>query len=63
MNIYRIYPGLDAFEIKGVFLPYVDIIADDEEAALRGAAMLMPGFNTDDSDNSLNYVELIGKHS
>lgn len=62
MNIYRIYPGLDAFDINGVFLPYLDIIAENEDKALSGAAILMPGFNTDASENSLNFIELIGKH-
>jgi hypothetical protein len=62
MNIYRIYPGLDAFVINGIYLPYLDIIAVSESEALNGAEILMPGFNTDDSDNSLNFIELIGKH-
>lgn len=62
MNIYRLHPGLDAFVINGVYLPHLDIIADDEAAALRGAAILMPGFDTDFSSNSLNYIELIGNH-
>lgn len=62
MNIYRIYPGLDAFVINGIYLPYLDIIADNEASALVGAATLMPGFDTDESENSLNFIELIGKH-
>lgn len=62
MNIYRIYPGLDAFIINGVYLPYLDIIAENEDKALVGANALMPGFNTDESENSLNFIELIGKH-
>lgn len=62
MNIYRIHPGLDAFVINGVYLPHLDIIAENEDNALLGAATLMPGFNTDDSENSLNFIELIGKH-
>lgn len=62
MNIYRIHPGLDAFVINGVYLPYLDVIAENEDKALSGAATLMPGFNTDASENSLNYIEFIGKH-
>lgn len=62
MNIYRIYPGNDAFDINGVFLPYVDIIANDQEAAIQQAGILMPGFDTDTCVNTLNYAELIGKH-
>lgn len=62
MNIYRIHPGLDAFEINGVFLPYLDIIAENEDRAIAGANALMPGFNTDTCVNSLNFIELIGKH-
>lgn len=62
MNIYRIYPGLDAFVISGVYLPYIDVIASTEADALKCAETLMPGFNTDKSENSLNYIELIGKH-
>lgn len=62
MNIYRIYPGLDAFVISGVYLPYLDVIAANEAAALTAAKTLMPGFNTDESENSLNYIALIGKH-
>lgn len=62
MNIYRIYPGLDAFVIMGVYLPHLDIIAENEDKALLGAAILMPGFNTDACENSLNFIELIGKH-
>lgn len=62
MNIYRIYPGLDAFVINGVYLPYIDVIAATESDALKGAETLMPGFNTDASENSLNFIELIGTH-
>lgn len=62
MNTYRIHPGLDAFVISGVYLPYLDIIAETEADALAGAETLMPGFNTDASDNSVNFIEIIGKH-
>lgn len=62
MNIYRIYPGLDAFDINGVFLPYLDIIAENEDKAIEGANVLMPGFDTDTCVNSLNFIELIGTH-
>lgn len=62
MNIYRIYPGLDAFVISGVYLPYIDVIANSEPDALKCAEALMPGFDTDESENSLNFIELIGKH-
>lgn len=69
MNIYRIHPGNDAFEIRNkgylqqsIYLPYLDIIADDETAAIRGAEIIMPGFNTEHCVNTLNYVELISKH-
>ena len=63
MNIYRIHPRLDAFEIvPGIFIPHLDIIAETEELAVLQAAIVMPGFNTEYSTNSLNYVELIGKH-
>lgn len=66
MNIYRIYPGNDAFEITGlyqnVYLPYLDVIADTEAAAIRGAEIIMPGFNNESCINTLNYVEIIGKH-
>lgn len=67
MNIYRLYPGNDAFQIsdgkkQNVFLPHLDVIADDEAAAIRGAEIVMPGFNNEACINTLNYVELIGKH-
>lgn len=62
MNIYRIYPGNDAFDINGVFLPYLDIIAENEASALAGAKILMPQFNSDTCVNTLNYIDLIGKH-
>ena len=62
MNIYRIYPGLDAFVINGVYLPYLDIIAENEDNVRAAAEALMPGFDTEASENSLNYMELIGKH-
>lgn len=61
MNIYRIHPGLDAFCINGVYLPYLDIIADSEDAALHSVIWIMPDFNTENSGNSFNFIELIGK--
>lgn len=61
MNIYRIHPGLDAFVIHGVYLPYIDIIAETEEKALNDAYRLMPGLDSDSCCNSLNFIELIGK--
>jgi hypothetical protein len=45
-KVFRLYPENDAFEIQGVFLPYLDVIADDEEAAIRAVAMLIPGYDT-----------------
>jgi hypothetical protein len=62
MNIYRIHPGNDAFQINGVYLPYLDIIAENEAAALISVGMLVPGLDCDYSSNTLNYIELIGKH-
>ena len=69
MNIYRIHPGNDAFEIRPaarmqqcVYLPYLDIIADNEQTAIQGAELIMPGFNSEACVNTLNYIELIGKH-
>lgn len=56
-KIFRVYPGLDAFEINGVFVPWVDIIADDEDAALRACHLLMPGFDGETGCNSLNFIE------
>lgn len=56
-KIFRIHPGLDAFEINGVFLPYLDVIADDKEAALRAANILMPGFDGPEGTNTLNFIE------
>lgn len=41
-TVYRVYPVADYFEIGGVRLPYLDILADDEEAAARGAKMIAP---------------------
>lgn len=56
-KIFRIYPALDAFEINGVFVPYVDVLADDAESALRAAHKLMPGFDGETGPNTLNFIE------
>lgn len=69
MYIYKLHPGNDAFEIKNpikpntpVFLRSLEIIADDVDSAIRAAQILMPGFDTEHSVNTLNFIELIGKH-
>lgn len=42
--VFRFFPlGYnEAIYVNGVYLPYIDIIADDEEAAHRGLALLFP---------------------
>ena len=66
MNIYRIYPGNDAFEINGAYLPYIDVIADTIEQAREAAFKIIPDLNQDDWGNcglqGGAMPELIGKH-
>lgn len=65
MNIYRLHPGLDAFVINDVYLPYIDIIAGTEAEAIGNAYLLMHDFQAGPEGNSLNtlnFIELIGKN-
>lgn len=54
MNIYRIYPGLDAFKINGAYVPYLDIIADGPVHAVSAACLIMPEMNGTYSQNNIS---------
>lgn len=62
MYIYRIYPGLDAFEINGIYVPHLDVIAEGPIHAVSCACQIMPDI---DGLYSLNNIsgdpELISK--
>lgn len=40
-TIYRVFPKRDYFELSGVFLPSIDIYADDPDSAKRAAEKLV----------------------
>jgi len=41
MKIFRLYPGLDSFYTKtGVYLPYIDIVAENGHDAIKIAVQL-----------------------
>jgi hypothetical protein len=54
MNIYRVYPRLDAFEIKGAYVPYLDVIADGPIHAVHAACQIMPDMDGDCSINNIS---------
>lgn len=57
IKIFRVHPGLDAFEINGVYIPYLDIISNDENTAYEEAKKIITNLDTMDSLNSVNYIE------
>ena len=54
MNIYRVYPGLDAFEVNGAYLPYLDIIAEGPIHAVTEACKIMPEMDGEYSTNNIS---------
>jgi hypothetical protein len=70
--IFRVYSGVDAFEIKcndgsEIYLPYIDVIAKNKQAARKKIASLlnMKLEDQETNDDYVNYisdnVEFIGK--
>lgn len=59
MKIYRLHPGLDAFEINSVFIPYLDIFANDEQHAVSNARFIIPDLGKTHSVNCISSIELI----
>lgn len=70
--IWRIYSGMDAFEIKhadgNIYVPYIDVIASSENDA-RDKVARMLGQKLEDQDTNQNYnnyvsdsgAEIIGR--
>lgn len=63
MNIYRIFPGLDAFQIVDAFLPWLDVIAENENKALQAGKKVIADLDEPDSLNQVNVIEFIQKFS
>jgi ligand-binding sensor protein len=60
--IYRVYSGLDAFEIKTsstpVYVPYIDIIARTVQDAREQVALLL-GQKLEDQDTNPDYENYV----
>jgi hypothetical protein len=61
-SCYRIYPGLDAFTFNSnpkqvVYLPHLDIIADDADGARFAAKLILPDLDEPGSENSVYAIE------
>lgn len=61
MNVYRVYPCNHVFLIKTntmpVQMPYLTIVADDEEATRRACELLMPDLLTPAPVNPIDRIE------
>ena len=64
-NIYRVYSGLDAFDLLingiNIYLPYFDVIAENEEQA-RQQVKLIINQKLDDQETNFVYPNYISKH-
>jgi hypothetical protein len=60
---FRVFPGNDAFEVKGVYLPYLDIIADTEEDTRDMAKKIITSLNKNNSVNTISSIEQIPEFS
>jgi len=65
MNIYRVFSGLDAFEVNVngtvIYLPYFDVIANNEENARQHVALLI-NQKLEDQETNFSYSNYISKH-
>lgn len=63
MAIWKINPGTDSFNINGIYVPYIRVEADTEQAAVRKALDIMPDLEQEFSLNCIGSIELTATHN
>lgn len=63
MAIWKINPGTDSFTINGIYVPYIQVEAATEQAALRKAIEIIPDLEQEGSTNCVSSIQLTVTHN